>query len=56
MGFEPGEVVRNLNYLKEGGTVVVNTKPEPTTAVLQLHDDGKEMNNILQKQNINLIA
>ena len=57
IGFEPGEVVRNLNYLKEGGTVVVNTKPVmPTTASLGLHYDGKEMIEYLQKQNINLIA
>ena len=57
IGFEPGEVVRNLNYLKEGGTVVVNTKPVmPTTASLGLHYDGKEMIDYLQKQNINLIT
>ena len=57
IGFEPGEVVRNLNYLKEGGKVVVNTKPVmPTTASLGLHYDGKEMIEYLQKQNINLIA
>ena len=57
IGFEPGEVVRNLNYLNEGGTVVVNTKPVmPTTASLGLHYDGKEMIEYLQKQNINLIA
>ena len=43
--------------LKEGGTVVVNTKPVmPTTASLGLHYDGKEMIEYLQKQNINLIA
>ena len=35
LGFEPGEVVRNLSYLKPGGTVVVNSKAQmPVTAAL----------------------
>lgn len=35
IGFEPGEVVKNLDYLKKGGTVVVSTKSVmPVTAAL----------------------
>lgn len=56
IGFEPGEVVRNMPYLKKDGTVIVNTKPVmPTTASLGMHYDGREMIEYLEKQNINLI-
>jgi len=35
LGFEPGEAVRNLDYLKPGGTVIVNSKAQmPVTAAL----------------------
>lgn len=35
IGFEPGEVVRNLDYLKEGGTVITAKKEVmPVTAAL----------------------
>ncbi len=51
LGFEPGEVVRNLSYLKPGGTVVVNSKAQmPVTAALTGSDyNGKEMIGYLQK-------
>lgn len=56
VGFEPGEVVRNLPYLKEGGTVIVNTRAVmPTTASLGLHYDGDEMIEYLKKQELKLI-
>lgn len=56
IGFEPGEAVRNLHFLKPGGTVVVNTKAViPTTASLGLHYDGQEMLDYLKKQNCKLI-
>ena len=50
LGFEPGEVVRNLDYLKPGGTVVVNSKAQmPVTAALTGSDyNGKEMIEYLQ--------
>lgn len=45
LAFEPGEAVRNLAYLKENGTVIVNSIPvKPTTE--SLHNsgyDGSEM-------------
>lgn len=35
IAFEPSEAVRNINYLKKGGTAVVNTHPTmPVTAAL----------------------
>jgi len=45
IGFEPGEVVRNLGYLKKDGVVVVSMKAvKPTTATLSNSDyDGEEM-------------
>lgn len=56
IGFEPGEAVRNLNFLKPGGTVVVNTKAViPTTASLGLHYDGQEMLDYLKTQNCKVI-
>lgn len=56
IGFEPGEVVRNLAYLKKGGTVIVNKRAVmPTTASLGLHYDGNEMLEYLKKQDCNVI-
>lgn len=51
LGFEPAEVVRNINYLKEDGVVVVNKKAiKPTTASLTGSDyDGSEMLTYLKK-------
>ena len=45
LAFEPAEAVRNLRYLKKGGTAVVNTAPTvPFTASLAgTGYDGKEM-------------
>ncbi len=57
IAFEPAEAVRNLSYLKENGTVVVNTKAvKPVTATLSASDyNGSEMLAYLQKQVKNLI-
>ena len=45
LAFEPGEAVRNLRYLKKGGTVVVNTTAvKPVTESLKdTGYDGREM-------------
>lgn len=45
LGFEPGETVRMLHYLKPGGTVITNCRPvKPTTATLTGSSyDGCEM-------------
>lgn len=45
LGFEPGETVRMLHYLKPGGTVITNCRPvKPTTATLTGSSyDGNEM-------------
>ena len=45
LGFEPGETVRMLHYLKPGGTVITNCRPvKPTTATLTGSSyDGTEM-------------
>lgn len=52
LAFEPAEAVRNLKYLKAGGTVIVNSSPvKPTTE--SLHDtgyDGSEMIEYLRKK------
>ena len=51
LAFEPAEAVRMLPYLKEGGTVVVNSHPVmPVTAVLKGTDyTGREMIAYLQE-------
>ena len=51
IGFEPAEAVRMLPYLKQGGTVVLNTHPiMPVTAALAGTDyNGQEMIAYLQK-------
>ncbi len=45
IGFEPAEAVRNLPYLKEGGTIVVSDRAvKPTTDAFSCKKyDGKEM-------------
>ncbi len=52
LGFEPGETVRMLPYLKKGGQVVVSARPVmPVTASLSGSSyDGKEMLAYLEKQ------
>lgn len=52
ISFEPAEAVRNLGYLKQGGTVIVNTVPvRPTTESLHPTGyDGEEMVAYLQKK------
>ena len=51
LAFEPAEAVRMLPYLKEGGTVVVNSHPVmPVTAALKGTDyTGREMIAYLQE-------
>lgn len=51
LAFEPAEAVRMLPYLKEGGTVVVNSHPVmPVTAALKGKDyTGREMIAYLQE-------
>lgn len=57
IGFEPGEVVKNLDYLKKGGTVVVSTKSVmPVTAALTGSDyNGDDMVEYLKKKVENVI-
>ena len=57
LGFEPGETVRMLPYLKDGGAVIVNTRAvKPTTATLSgAYYSGEEMVNYL-KANVNDIT
>lgn len=52
LAFEPSEAVRNLEYLKEDGVVIVNRIPvKPTTESLQETGyDGTEMIAYLQKK------
>lgn len=51
LGFEPGETVRMLPYLKEGGQVVVSSRPiMPVTATLAGSTyNGEEMISYLKK-------
>ena len=52
IGFEPAEAVRMLPYLKDGGTVVLNTHPiMPVTAALAGSDyTGEEMTAYLRSR------
>lgn len=56
IGFEPAEVVRNINYLSRDGIAVVNTSPvKPVTeSLLKSGYDGTEMVSYL-KENVNCI-
>lgn len=58
LAFEPAEAVRMLPYLKDGGTVVVNSHPVmPVTAALKGTDyTGREMIEYLQKAVPNLLV
>lgn len=51
IGFEPGEVVRCLPYLKKDGVVIVNQRPvKPVTSVLSDSSyDGTEVINYLKE-------
>ncbi|MCD7827797.1 MAG: indolepyruvate oxidoreductase subunit beta [Clostridiales bacterium] len=58
IGFEPGEAVRALPYLKSSGTVIVSTMAV-TPATDSLSDgtyNGKDMIDFLKKKNIKYIA
>jgi len=57
IAFEPAEAVRNLPYLKEGGTAVVsNTAVKPVTDALAKDNySGEEMLHYLRGENIRLI-
>lgn len=51
IGFEPAEAARNFAYLKNGGTVVVNTNPlEPVTSLINHDYKLSEILVWLQKQ------
>ncbi len=58
LGFEPGEVVRMLPYLKKDGVVVVNTRPvRPVTGALTGVDyTGKEMLEYIRTKTDNIIT
>lgn len=50
IGFEPGEAVRYLSYLKKDGIVVTSCKAvRPVTASLGFHYDSNEMIDYLKK-------
>lgn len=57
VAFEPAEAVRNLAYLKKGGTVVVsNTAVKPVTDALAKTDyDGQVMLDYLRRQKLQLV-
>lgn len=57
LAFEPAEAVRNLDFLKPGGTLVVNKKAvKPVTATLsEMTYDGTEMIEYLEKTVGNLL-
>lgn len=57
IGFEPAEAVRSLSYLKEGGTVIVNSaavKPV-TDSLSDTEYNGAEMLDYLRQQDIKLV-
>lgn len=58
LAFEAAEAVRNLPYLKDGGTVVVsNTAVKPVTDALSKTDyDGQVMLDYLTRQNVRLVV
>ena len=58
IGFEPGEVVRNIDYLKEGGTIITASKEVmPVTAALMGSQyDGKDMVDWLKENYDNVIV
>ncbi len=58
IGFEPGEAVRMLPYLKEGGQVIVSSREiMPVTATLSGTDyNGEDMTAYLEKRVENLLV
>lgn len=58
LAFEAAEAVRNLPYLKDGGTVVVsNTAVKPVTdALAKTNYDGQAMLDYLARQSVRLIV
>ena len=58
IAFEPAEAVRMLPYLREGGTIIVNTRPiMPVTAALKASSyNGTEMLDYLKKYTDNIIT
>lgn len=58
LGFEPGEVVRNLPYLKKDGIVITNIRPvRPVTGTLSGTDyTGLEMVEYLHAKSVNTIT
>lgn len=58
IALEPGEAVRNLSYLKEGGTVIVSSKPiQPVSVSLTgRHIDADEMITYLRKKSDRVIV
>ncbi len=58
IGFEPGEVVRNIDYLKEGGTIITASKEVmPVTAALMgTQYDGRDMVSWLKENYDNVIV
>ena len=58
IGFEPGEVVRNIDYLKEGGTIITASKEVmPVTAALMgTVYDGRDMVKWLKDNYENVIV
>lgn len=58
LAFEPSEAVRNLNYLKKDGIVIVNSVPvKPVTESLRNTGyDGTEMIDYLRKKCSNVIV
>ncbi len=58
LGFEPGEAVRMLPYLKKGGIVIVNTRPvRPVTGALSGSNySGQEMIDYLKSKVDNVIT
>ncbi len=57
LGFEPGEVVRNLPFLKQDGIVIVSTRPvRPVTGALTGADyTGREMIEYLRQKGVRTI-
>lgn len=59
IGFEPGEVVRNLGYLKDGGQIVVSSKSvmPVTSALTNSNYNGEDMITFLKEhvENITVI-
>jgi len=58
LGFEPVEALRYINYMKNGGVVLMNTKKIPPTLVSMgaaSYPDWPEIEAVLEKRNMKLI-